>query len=142
MGLNPDHKENNLFCDSRIVEKILVTVPERDATSQDIFKRKRDKLDKRALAGIFIGYSTFSKAYKIFQPQNGKMVISRDVHFVEDEEWNWDDTKKTDLASTDVKFKFSASDIEQNEDESWQNELVDDAPILKQQRKIKIGWLQ
>ena len=49
---------------------------------------KRDKLDKRALPGIFIGYSTVEKAYKIFQPQTGKIVISRDVHFVEDEEWN------------------------------------------------------
>ena len=46
---------------------------------------KRDKLDKRALPGIFIGYSLVIKAYKIFQPQTGNIVISRDVHFVEDE---------------------------------------------------------
>ena len=52
---------------------------------------KRDKLDRRASPGIFIGYSTISNAYKIFQPQTGKIVVSRDVHFVEDEEWNLDD---------------------------------------------------
>lgn len=28
---------------------------------------KRDKLDKKAVQGIFIGYSTISKAYKVFQ---------------------------------------------------------------------------
>ena len=49
-------------------------------------KVKRDKLDKKAEAGIFIGYSTTSKAYKVFQPQTGKILISRDVHFVEDKQ--------------------------------------------------------
>jgi hypothetical protein len=43
---------------------------------------KRDKLDKRALPDIFIGYSLVAKAYKVFQPQTGKIVISRDVHFM------------------------------------------------------------
>ena len=49
---------------------------------------KRDKLDKRALTGIFIGYNSIIKAYKVFHPQIGNIVISRDVHFVEDEKWN------------------------------------------------------
>nr|KYP70533.1 Retrovirus-related Pol polyprotein from transposon TNT 1-94 [Cajanus cajan] len=90
---------------------------------------KRDKLDKRASQGIFIGYSTVSKAYKIFQPQTGKIIISRDVHFLEDEEWNWNDKRKTNLVSTNVKFKSLASNTRQNEDESWQNELLDDDPV-------------
>ena len=46
----------------------------------------RDKFDKRALPGIFIGYSSVAKAYKVFQPQTGKIIISKDVHFMEDEE--------------------------------------------------------
>ena len=53
-------------------------------------KVKRDKLDKKAEAGIFIGYSTTSKAYRVFQPQTGKILISRDVHFVEDKQWSWE----------------------------------------------------
>ncbi|PON60646.1 LOW QUALITY PROTEIN: hypothetical protein TorRG33x02_284510 [Trema orientale] len=40
---------------------------------------KRDKLDKKAEPGVFIGYSNSSKAYRIFQPQNGKILVSRDV---------------------------------------------------------------
>lgn len=52
---------------------------------------KRDKLDKKAEAGVFIGYSTTSKAYRVFQPETGKILVSRDVHFVEDKQWNWED---------------------------------------------------
>jgi len=37
---------------------------------------KRDKLDKGALAGTFIGYNAVSKAYKIFQPQIEKVVLA------------------------------------------------------------------
>jgi len=43
---------------------------------------KRDKLDKRAKPGVFIGYTTISKVYKIFQPQTGKILISKEVHFM------------------------------------------------------------
>jgi len=43
---------------------------------------KRDKLDKKAVPGIFIGYSVFSKAYKVYEPQTEKIVVSRDVHFI------------------------------------------------------------
>ena len=30
---------------------------------------KRDKLDKKAIPGIFIGYSFVSKTYKVYHPQ-------------------------------------------------------------------------
>ena len=89
-------------------------------------QNKRDKLDKRASPGIFIGYSTVSKAYKIFQPQTGSIVVSRDVHFIEDEEWNWDEVKKKDQTVEDLQLNSLASRTEEEED--WQSELVDDAP--------------
>jgi len=89
--------------------------------------RARDKLDKRASPDIFIGYITVNKAYKIFQPQTGSTVVSRDVYFIEDEEWNWDETEKKDQIVVDLQFKL-LSRIEE-EEEDWQNELVDDAPV-------------
>ncbi|KAH9678769.1 hypothetical protein KPL71_025858 [Citrus sinensis] len=89
----------------------------------------RDKLDKRALTGIFIGYSSVAKAYKVFQPQTGKIIISRDVHFMEDEEWNWDDAKKMDSTSKKPKLKFPVMDIADQSIEDWENETVDDRPI-------------
>jgi len=50
---------------------------------------KRDKLDKKSEVGIFIGYSLHSKAYRIYQPQTKKIVISRDVVFMEEDHWDW-----------------------------------------------------
>lgn len=49
---------------------------------------KRDKLAKSAAFDIFIGYSNVSKAYKIFQLDGDKIVISSDVHFMENAEWD------------------------------------------------------
>ncbi|KAI9160021.1 hypothetical protein LWI28_004332 [Acer negundo] len=40
---------------------------------------KRDKLDKKAELGIFVGYNSISKAYRIYLPQNNKVIVSRDV---------------------------------------------------------------
>jgi len=73
-----------------------------------------------------------------------------------------DETEKNDQTVVDLHFKLPTSRIEEEED--WQNELVDDAPvrgtrplsniyerckllfvnlqILEQQRKARIGWLQ
>ena len=33
---------------------------------------KRDKHDKKPEPGVLIGYNSLSKAYRIFQPQNGR----------------------------------------------------------------------
>ena len=45
---------------------------------------KRDKLNKKAKPGVFIGYSSNFKAYRNFQPQNGKILVSKDVKFIKD----------------------------------------------------------
>lgn len=74
---------------------------------------KRDKLDKKAEPGIFMGYSSTSKAYRVFQPNTGKFFISRDVQFMENEQWNWNDTENKPIA-----------DPLQNPDK-----LVDDPPV-------------
>ena len=51
-------------------------------------QNKRDKLDKKAEPGVFIGYSLISKAYRIFQLDSKKIIISRDVSFMENDEWS------------------------------------------------------
>ncbi|KAH0769068.1 hypothetical protein KY290_013049 [Solanum tuberosum] len=78
---------------------------------------KRDKLDKKALPGIFVGYSSSSKTYKVYNPQTGKMIVSRDAHFTEEEKWNWKDNQLSVKASEEQAF------------DHWKNELVDDLPI-------------
>nr|ADK92880.1 retrotransposon 4 protein [Hypericum perforatum] len=46
---------------------------------------KRDKLDKRAVKCIFLGYSRNQKGYRCFDPESGQRFISRDVRFIEDQ---------------------------------------------------------
>jgi hypothetical protein len=52
---------------------------------------KRDKLDKKAEAGIFVGYINVTKGYRVFQPQTEKVIVSRDIKFIETEKWNFKD---------------------------------------------------
>ena len=103
-------------------------------------QNKRDKLDKRASPGIFISYSTVTKAYKIFQPQTGSIVVSRDVHFVEDEEWNWDEVKKKDQTVADLQLNSLASRTEEEED--WQSELRERIEINSGKSMLSFDELQ
>nr|XP_025617125.1 uncharacterized protein LOC112709457 [Arachis hypogaea] len=50
----------------------------------------RKKLDDKGEKCIFIGYSTNSKAYKFYNPETKKVIISRDVTFDEKAMWDWD----------------------------------------------------
>ena len=56
-------------------------------------------MDKKAEAGIFVGYSAVTKAYRIYVPQRDKIIISRDVQFFEYDSWNWKDEKKIEEQS-------------------------------------------
>lgn len=50
---------------------------------------KRKKLDPKAIAAIMVGYDLQSKAYRCYVPASGKVIISRDVQFVnKDSDWN------------------------------------------------------
>ena len=59
----------------------------------------RDKLDKKIESGIFIGYSPISKAYRVFQPHTSRVIGRRDVHFVGNEQWNWEEMTKVNKIS-------------------------------------------
>ena len=48
----------------------------------------RRKLDKKGQKCIFVGYSEDTKAYKLYDPVTRKVIISRDVQFVENESWD------------------------------------------------------
>ena len=44
---------------------------------------KRRKLDAKSVKGIFVGYPSGSKGYKVYVPETRKMIKSRDVKFLE-----------------------------------------------------------
>ncbi|CAH9081524.1 unnamed protein product [Cuscuta europaea] len=49
----------------------------------------RTKLDDKTEKCIFVGYSVQSKAYRLYNPLIGKIIIVRNVIFDEDSSWEW-----------------------------------------------------
>jgi hypothetical protein len=48
----------------------------------------RKKLDNKGQKCIFVEYSEDTKPYKLYNPIARKVIISRDVQFVENEAWD------------------------------------------------------
>lgn len=47
------------------------------------------KLSDRSTPGVFFGYESGTKGYRIYNPINDKLIVSRDVIFDEKKAWNW-----------------------------------------------------
>jgi len=58
------------------------------------------KLTDRAVPGIFLGYESGSKGYRVFDPVKGRLMISRDVLFDEKKVCNWGESEQGDEATT------------------------------------------
>ncbi|CAJ2648156.1 unnamed protein product [Trifolium pratense] len=81
----------------------------------------RKKLDGRSIMCVLLGVSEESKAYKLFNPIDKKIIVSRDVVFEESKGWNWD--KQTAIKPTDTTSyggdvdDSSELDLQNNHDE-------------------------
>ena len=65
--------------------------------------QQRRKLDDKAVKCIFVGYSSESKGYRVYHPQTKRILVSRDVVFVEDAvQPLLSCTMKTGISSQDV----------------------------------------
>jgi transposase InsO family protein len=58
------------------------------------------KLDDRSTAMVFLGYQEGSKAYRMYDPRAGKVVVSRDVVFDEMAAWDWEDPGTKEAADS------------------------------------------
>ncbi|CAJ2647282.1 unnamed protein product [Trifolium pratense] len=56
---------------------------------------QRKKLDNKSTKCIHLGVSEESKAYKLYNPIDRKIIISRDVVFDESKGWNWGEASET-----------------------------------------------
>ena len=56
----------------------------------------RKKLDDRSKKCIFTGYSETSKAYRLYNPITKKLILSRDVQFLENQFWNDSENQQMD----------------------------------------------
>jgi transposase InsO family protein len=66
-------------------------------------EQHRKKLDDKAVKCIFVGYSSESKGYRLYHPQTKRILVSRDVVFVEDAiQPLLSCTKETSVSSKDM----------------------------------------
>ncbi|GAU16533.1 hypothetical protein TSUD_167640 [Trifolium subterraneum] len=52
---------------------------------------QRKKLDDKSVKCVFFGISEETKAYRLYNPITKRIIISRDVKFVEKDKWKWDE---------------------------------------------------
>ncbi|GAA0176229.1 transmembrane signal receptor [Lithospermum erythrorhizon] len=54
-------------------------------------KVQRSKLDKRSAVCVFLGMSSGTKGYRLYNTETNKIIVSRDVVFEESKKWNWNE---------------------------------------------------
>uniref|UniRef100_A0A803N1K3 Retroviral polymerase SH3-like domain-containing protein n=1 Tax=Chenopodium quinoa TaxID=63459 RepID=A0A803N1K3_CHEQI len=82
--------------------------------------QKRSKLDVKAEGGIFLGYDSQAKGYRLFNLSDEKIMISRDVEFDEDASWNWEEEK------VEKKFFLAGSEVH----DEPRDENTEEAPSI------------
>jgi hypothetical protein len=53
-------------------------------------EERRTKLDNKSITCVLLGVSEESKGYRLFDPVAKRVVVSRDVIFEEEKQWDWD----------------------------------------------------
>ena len=102
--------------------------------------QKRTKLDNKFEKCIFIGYCTQSKGYRLYNPENGQIVVSRNVLFDEEASWQWESVaQQTQVEETiEENEETVAQDQTHNQHTSSSSSgTADDAVPEMQPRKFK-----
>jgi hypothetical protein len=81
--------------------------------------QRRTKLEDKSKMYIFIGYDEKTKGYKLLDPINKKVMVSRDVQVNEASEWDWNN-------STEVNIKVGESSVVTSTSKQQDPETTDD----------------
>ncbi|PNX99782.1 copia-type polyprotein [Trifolium pratense] len=94
----------------------------------------RKKLDNKSIACVFLGVSEESKAYKLYNPIERKIIVSRVVVFEELKGWNWN-------KQNPVKPTNHVNDVEESDVIDLQNdhETIDEHDDAEQVQNDHIG---
>lgn len=57
---------------------------------------RRIKLDEKSIKVVMFGVSKESKAYRLYDPDNKRIIISKDVKFDEEKQWEWEEDSNDD----------------------------------------------
>ncbi|KAJ0860142.1 putative RNA-directed DNA polymerase [Helianthus annuus] len=88
---------------------------------------KGDKFELRGRPGVFLGYPRGTKGYKVYDVKNQKMVISRDVKFIETV---YPFTNATETTTKEEIFRFPTS-----WDETMKEELKQNVGVVHDERQ-------
>ena len=103
-----------------------------------------------------MGYSSTSKAYRIYLPQSNKVIVSRDVKFLESDSWDWKNDKRSefqeeneDVDEEPIRGTRSLSDIyqrcnvavmepegyeEATADQKWRNAMKEELIMIEKNK--------
>lgn len=62
------------------------------------------KLADRSVKTVMLGYETNAKAYRLYDPVNKQLLVSRDVIFDENAQWDWSSMQQQEDESSDAEF--------------------------------------
>lgn len=79
---------------------------------------QRTKLEDKSCSCILLGMIEGTKAYRLYDPVEKKIVISRDVVFEEDKKWNWDKNYEKEII---LDLECDGDGELHNSDEQWDN---------------------
>lgn len=107
------------------------------------------KLDSKSVKCVMLGVSEESKAYRLYNPNTQKIIISRDVVFGEDEGWDWSNGKDqhvtVDLEATkeieDATPQASQNELPENDSLENNSSEPDEAMTRGTRTRRAPGWL-
>ena len=106
--------------------------------------QERTKLDPKSRKCIFLGYADNVKGYRLWDPAARKIIVSRDVIFVEDElqkeQKNDSTTKETATVEIEEKSGEDNSEAEPEHEEQEPNEVNDAEPRRTTRQIRKPSW--
>ncbi|KAM1470398.1 hypothetical protein ACFX11_041122 [Malus domestica] len=79
----------------------------------------RQKLDAKSVKGVFVGYATCEKGYRVFDPCTKKLILSRDVVFDETITWNWKKHSENSVAVTHIQNSHELGEIQDSASSSY-----------------------
>ena len=79
------------------------------------------KLDDRSLMLVHLGTEPGSKAYRLYNPNTRRVIVSRDVVFDEEKSWNWSKEDKQETES----FVISEGRFETNDEDNTLSKAIE-----------------
>ncbi|CAJ2642245.1 unnamed protein product [Trifolium pratense] len=98
----------------------------------------RKKLDPKSVKCVHLGVSEESKAYKLYDPMQKKIIISRDVVFDEKQGWRWNETsdkKEIELIDNDAEDSVQAEPAEVDP-------VTTEPAVQRQRARRPPGWMR